>query len=445
MPRPSRRQRSTADDARRTTRSQRARSPVSSDNESDTYSDEKPVTRRRGRRVSTPRYESTPVEDEDEEEEKPARRRGRRVATPREEGTPMDEDEDNEDVQQDYHVENDAFVLDEDEAGEKKIDPDGYLLGGRSFHIPTMLLPERSDRRLYMLSIDVARGLGYRDSGYFFRKNPLIHKVLLTMDEKDQLIAEGRISSGLRSRNVTAVTARAVFQVIGARSIARGRNVTDDYYEAQARAEGKKEGTLAMQPSTQDLMSRRGDRRRDYDRERRHGSDAATYTTVDPHGHVVTTTFGDAGHAPFDRTSHLTQRRNMLMRADMSEENWMAMYAQSVRAANAELLAARRDRLVALPSSHKPSALDEHVLCDTRPPWEREQAPSTDAMRRHARRERAPPLGLYDPHTHTAHVPFHTQPTAAWFAKVDDEPRIPVPSARLARIYTTETCIMMGS
>ena len=135
----------------------------------------------------------------------------------------------------------------------------------------------------------------------------------------------------------------------------------------------------------------------------------------------------------------------MLMRADMSEENWMAMYAQSVRAANAELLAARRDRLVALPSSHKPSALDEHVLCDTRPPWEREQAPTTDAMRRHARRERAPPLGLYDPHTHTAHVPFHTQPTAAWFAKVDDEPRIPVPSARLARIYTTETCIMMGS
>ena len=239
MPRPSRRLRSTADDARRTTRSQRARSPVSSDNESDAYSDEKPVTRRRGRRVSTPRYESTPVEDEDEEEEKPARRRGRRVATPREEGTPMDEDEDNEDVQQDYHVENDAFVLDEDEAGEKKIDPDGYLLGGRSFHIPTMLLPERSDRRLYMLSIDVARGLGYRDSGYFFRKNPLIHKVLLTMDEKDQLIAEGRISSGLRSRNVTAVTARAVFQVIGARSIARGRNVTDDYYEAQARAEGK--------------------------------------------------------------------------------------------------------------------------------------------------------------------------------------------------------------
>lgn len=349
----------------------------------------------------------------------------------------MDEDDDTEDVQQDYHVEKDAFVLDEDEAGEKKIDQDGYLLGGRSFHIPTMLLPQRSDRRLYMLSIDVARGLGFRDSGYFFRKHPHIHKILLTMEEKDQLIAEGRISSGLRTRNVTAVTARAVFQVVGARAIARGRNVTDDYYEAQARAEGKKEGTLAMQSSMQDMMSRRGDRR--------HGSDAATYTTVDPQGHVVTTTFGDAGHAPFDRTSHSTQRRNMLMRADMSEENWMALYAQSARAANAELLAARRDRLVAFPSSHKPTVLDEHVLCDTRPPWERQQAPTTDAMRRHARRERAPPLGLYDPHTHTAHVPFHTQPTAAWFAKVDDEPHIAVPSARLAHIYTTETCIMMGS
>ena len=69
MPRPSRRLRSATDDARRTTRSQRARSPVSSDNESDAYSDEKPVTRRRGRRVSTPRYESTPIEDEDEEDE----------------------------------------------------------------------------------------------------------------------------------------------------------------------------------------------------------------------------------------------------------------------------------------------------------------------------------------------------------------------------------------
>lgn len=392
----------------------------------------------------------------------------------------MEEDDMVEIEGQVYRIENDGLVLDTDPAGEKKVDKNGRLLGGRTYRIATLSSPQRdTPDRLYMLSIDVARGLGYRDSAYFFRKNPLFHKIFLTPEEKEQLVNDGRLNSTLRTRNVTMVAARSVFQLMGARVVERGRLVTDDYYEAQARASGKREGAPVSQPSMQDIL--RAERRRESDRERERGRrrpDASTHTTVDPQGEVVTTTFGDAGHAPFDRHGHTAQRRQFLLRAQITEENWLAEYARSVRAANAELLASRRSRLVAFPrhqhearsasllatsavaaaetaiattsSSSSTTATEvrhaidsEHLVCDTRPPWERELTPMVDARARaHARREREPPLGLYDPHTHSALLPIEAQPQAASFAKVDDIPRGVPPAARLAGVYTTETCLM---
>ena len=102
------------------------------------------------------------------EDERPRARRGRRV-TPRDATSEEDDaaDEDAEVVEvegREYRIEDDALVLDTDPAGERKVDAAGHLQGGRTYRVPTFTSPERSDpNRLYMLSIDVARVLGFRD------------------------------------------------------------------------------------------------------------------------------------------------------------------------------------------------------------------------------------------------------------------------------------------
>lgn len=116
-----------------------------------------------------------------------------------------------------YTVVNDEIQLDEDVRGEAKIDADGNLLGGREFKLHTFTSPMRPNpNKRYMLSIDAARAAGFRDSLYFFRRNPLIHKLSCTQAEKDRLIDMGKLSGNLKSRAVTMVSARNCFKVMGA-------------------------------------------------------------------------------------------------------------------------------------------------------------------------------------------------------------------------------------
>lgn len=76
----------------------------------------------------------------------------------------------------------------------------------------------------YMLSIEAARATGYRDSLYYFRRNPLLVKITLTQSEKEILIAEKILSQNLRSRIVTMVTARTAFMMGGSKLI-KGRTL----------------------------------------------------------------------------------------------------------------------------------------------------------------------------------------------------------------------------
>lgn len=109
-----------------------------------------------------------------------------------------------------YQIREDELVLDDDPKGESKIDKDGNLLGGelffhalllrstsclfsrrrcvhfrtsaksagREWKLPTFTSATRNTpTKRYMLSIDAARAAGFRDSLYFFRRNPLILKV----------------------------------------------------------------------------------------------------------------------------------------------------------------------------------------------------------------------------------------------------------------------------
>lgn len=94
-----------------------------------------------------------------------------------------------------------------------------YLFIGRKFKAQTFSLPNRHPTRQYMLAIDAARTSGFRDSLYYFRRNPLAIKLNANQLEKDRLIEEGKLGSHLKTRSVTLITARSAYKLHGAKMI----------------------------------------------------------------------------------------------------------------------------------------------------------------------------------------------------------------------------------
>ncbi|MCJ1450420.1 hypothetical protein MMC28_000751 [Mycoblastus sanguinarius] len=141
--------------------------------------------------------------------------------------------------------EGDEYVPREyDEAGEKKVSPTGQPLGGREFKIRIFLVAHRGEK-LFMLATECARVLGYRDSYLLFNKNRSLHKIIATQQEKDELIHQEILPYSYRSRQIAIVTAKSMFRQFGARVIADGRRVRDDYWEAKAIKQGFTEEDMA--------------------------------------------------------------------------------------------------------------------------------------------------------------------------------------------------------
>ncbi|KAK4101672.1 hypothetical protein N658DRAFT_51163 [Parathielavia hyrcaniae] len=124
-----------------------------------------------------------------------------------------------------------------DEAGEKKVHPNGQLTGNREYRCRTFLVPNRGDK-LFMLATECARVLGYRDSYLLFNKNRSLYKIIASQVEKDDLVAQEILPFSYRSRQIAIVTARSMFRQFGSRVIVNGRRVRDDYWETKARKQG---------------------------------------------------------------------------------------------------------------------------------------------------------------------------------------------------------------
>ncbi|KAI1112822.1 chromatin remodelling complex Rsc7/Swp82 subunit-domain-containing protein [Nemania sp. NC0429] len=131
-----------------------------------------------------------------------------------------------------------------DEAGEKKVMPNGQLLGGREYRCRTFLVPNRGDK-LFMLATECARVLGYRDSYLLFNKNRSLYKIIANQVEKDDLVHQEILPFSYRSRQIAIVTARSMFRQFGSRVIQNGRRVRDDYWEGKARKQGFTEADMA--------------------------------------------------------------------------------------------------------------------------------------------------------------------------------------------------------
>lgn len=138
----------------------------------------------------------------------------------------------------------DECVLPEDPEGETKVDKNGNLQDGRDYRCRVFTVTGRGER-LYMLSTEPARCVGFRDSYLFFTKHRKLYKIIVDDDEKRDMIERDIIPHSYKGRSIGIVTARSVFREFGARIVIGGKRIIDDYNVAKARADGVVEGEVA--------------------------------------------------------------------------------------------------------------------------------------------------------------------------------------------------------
>ncbi|KAG5370265.1 Chromatin structure-remodeling complex subunit rsc7 [Yarrowia sp. C11] len=143
-----------------------------------------------------------------------------------------------------FPVEDDELLLPEDPAGEVKVNKLGELQGGREYRVRTFTVLGRG-RRLYMLSTEPARCMGFRDSYLLFQKHRRLHKVIADEGEKFDLIERDIIPHSYKGRSIGIVTARSVFREFGAKIVLGGKKIIDDYYVQEAVDAGSVEGDIA--------------------------------------------------------------------------------------------------------------------------------------------------------------------------------------------------------
>lgn len=141
-------------------------------------------------------------------------------------------------------VVDDEVELPEDAEGETKVDKMGNLQGGRDYRCRTFTVLGRGNR-LYMLSTEPARCVGFRDSYLFFTKHKRLFKIIIDEDEKRDLIDRDLIPHSYKGRAIGIVTARSVFREFGAQIIIGGKRIIDDYEVAKSKEDGIVEGTIA--------------------------------------------------------------------------------------------------------------------------------------------------------------------------------------------------------
>ncbi|KIY49814.1 hypothetical protein FISHEDRAFT_40908 [Fistulina hepatica ATCC 64428] len=301
-----------------------------------------------------------------------------------------------------YLIENNELVTEENAKGNEKVDEWGNLLGGRQFKAVTFVIPTRHPKRLYMLALDAARTSGFKDSLTYFRRNPLAYKLSCTQAEKEYLIGIGKLGTHLKTRSVTLITARSAYKSHGAKMVVDGRWVIDDYDEEkgaqEAAARGAKPGDLVgdlfppppKEDATELYNAGLGNAP---------GQGLGVYRAGGP-----TTIFGGSGLGPFSDGPLNAVRKSLLTRDGLNEENWMAVIAERVLAADEEWKKWRADNLKTLP-------LYEATLGGSGIPG--------DVNGKRRRRETSPPRGVREAHTGLVFHRADTQPTRCQWVEVD--------------------------
>ncbi|KAG6915620.1 hypothetical protein DXG01_010696 [Tephrocybe rancida] len=349
-----------------------------------------------------------------------------------------------------YIIDGDEFITDEDPKGNEKIDHSGVLLGGRKFKAATFTIPNRHPTRQYMLAIDAARTSGFRDSLYYFRRNPLAFKLNATQPEKDYLISQGKLGSHLRTRSVTLITARSAFKLHGSKMIFDGKWVVDDYYEDKTTEEVAPLGIKPGDP-VGDLPDPNAAAHSNEMTSLAAASTGAAVGKGDRAGGGIyraggpTTLFGSSGWGPYSDGPLNAVRKSLLSRDGVDEENWMLRMAMRVAEAGDEWAKWRREGLKIgggvenLPATVAgqeqggvgSTQAKRDISQRERDEGEHEEEYGEDAgahgssskAEPAAKRQRVAdglPLAVYEPHTGLLHYRNDTQPTQSRWELLPD-------------------------
>ncbi|TFY55332.1 hypothetical protein EVG20_g9359, partial [Dentipellis fragilis] len=323
-----------------------------------------------------------------------------------------------------YVIDGDEYVTEDDPKGDTKIDKHGNLLGGRKFKAQTFTLPKRDPDRQYMLAIDAARTSGFRDSLYYFRRNPLALKLSATNSEKEYLIEIGKLGSHLRTRSVTLITARSAYKLHGAKTILEGRWVTDDYYEdkvlEEITAKGLKPGDLVgdlQEPQTAAAAAAAAAADSSQGQKADRGGGLGMYRAGGP-----TTLFGGSGLGPYSDGPLNAVRKSFLNREGLNEENWMWVAAQRTAEMSAEFSRQRKEMLKPcggiFGDTTSSELLDHAQILESSDKRARDDAEGDAGSRK---RTKVLPPGVFEPQTGAVLYRADTQPTRSRWESVRDE------------------------
>ncbi|KAJ3143808.1 hypothetical protein HK101_003055 [Irineochytrium annulatum] len=189
-----------------------------------------PPRKRRGRPPGSKNKKRDYSDDDDDEGDgTPKKRRGRPPGSKNKTtGTPGRKKKDSPDKVEEEEYRSDEEDLAFDPKGEEKVSPEGYLKGGRQYKVRTFTLP-RKPNRLYAMTMEISKALGYRDSYLFYVKNQHLRRINATDEDKAFLSELDILPSVLRTRPLGIMTARSVFVGFGHRIIRGGRPIRDDY------------------------------------------------------------------------------------------------------------------------------------------------------------------------------------------------------------------------
>ncbi|KAJ5083657.1 Chromatin-remodelling complex RSC SWI/SNF subunit Rsc7/Swp82 [Penicillium angulare] len=252
---------------------------------------------------------------------------------------------------------NDEVSLPPNPQGVTKVDDNGHLLGGREYRVRTFTIMNRDDR-LYMLSTEPARCIGFRDSYLFFQKHKMLYKIIIDDDAKRDLIERDLIPHSYKGRAIGVVTARSVFREFGAKIIVGGKKVVDDYDEQAARDRGDVEGEVAV---PEDKLPGPGE---PYNRNQYvawHGA-SSVYHTNAPSVPMV-------GGKPVD----LKKRR-----VPVTDDNWMLEHARAASAYNSKLSEMRRSTMGGQYDIHTNALQYPQIMQPTHVRFERVPPPDSE-------------------------------------------------------------------
>lgn len=208
------------------------------------------------------------------------------------------------------NVVDDEVELADDAEGETKVDKMGHLKDGREYRVRVFTIAGKGDR-LYMLSTEPARCIGFRDSYLFFQRHPQLFKIILPEEAKRDLIERSIIPHSYKGRAIGVVTARSVFREFGAKIIIGGRKIVDDYQVKAARESGDTEGELAVPEDAVPITGK------DYDRNRYvawHGASSVYHSGIPT--------------VPMQNGKALDGKKRKIHVTDV---NWMFEHAQAAR------------------------------------------------------------------------------------------------------------------